>query len=245
MSAEWKFMCATNIHGVSDMCQVPAWVLSAQQRTNLMKALVSCQWGRQTSKPTQINVWDVAGGAKCSESKYSRIKTKVTLVGRTRWPYSLLDEGGRLPAKAEWNGQRAMQKTRGCRWWSSWPCINQASQGPHPFVTSMLLLLPSRGGIYVPLHLGLPLVRTSHTCSSAFIYPLGSLRSPWCKEVQASLLETKVPQQLDKSVRLPRTISGLKLRGWSQMSEAEEPLRWHSTKTQENINQCCYATLCF
>ena len=49
-------MCATNIHGVSDMCQVPAWVLSAQQRTNLMKALVSCQWGRQINKPTQTNV---------------------------------------------------------------------------------------------------------------------------------------------------------------------------------------------
>lgn len=142
MSAEWKFMCATNIHGVSDMCQVPAWVLNAQQRTNPMKALVSCQWGRQTSKSTQINVWDVAGGGKCSESKYSRIKPRVTAEGSTQWHYSLLDEGGQLPAKAEWNGQRAMQTTRGCRGWSSWPCISQASQGPHPFVTSMLLLLP-------------------------------------------------------------------------------------------------------
>ena len=245
MSAEWKFMCATNIHGVSDMCQIPAWVLNAQQRTNPMKALVSCQWGRQTSKSTQINVWDVAGGGKCSESKYSRIKTRVTVEGSTQWHYSLLDEGGQLPAKAEWNGQRAMQTTRGCRGWSSWPCISQASQGPHPFVTSMLLLLPARGGIYVRLHLGLPLVRTSHTCSPAFIYPLGSLRPSWCKEVQASLLETKVPQQLDTSVRSPRTIRGLQLRGWSQVRGAEELLRCHSTKTQENINQCCYTALCF
>lgn len=186
--------------------------------------------------------WQVV---KCSESKYSKLKTRVTVVGRMWWHYSLLDEGSQLPAKAEWNGQRAMQTTRGCRGWSSRPCINQASQGPHPFVTSMLLILPARGGIYVPLHLGLPLVRTSHTCSPAFIYPLGSLRPPWCKEVQASLLETKVPQRLDKSVRLPRTIRGLQLRGWSQVRGAEEPLRCHSTKTQENINQGCYAALRF
>ena len=183
--------CVQPVFMESDMCQFPAWVLNTHQITNPMKALVSCQWGRQTSKPTQINVWDVAGGGKCSESKYSRIKTRVfILVGRTRWHYSLLDEGGQPPAKAAWNGQRAMQTTRGCRGWSSWPCISQASQGPHPCVTSMLLLLPARGSIYVPLHLALQFVRTRHTCRPAFIYPLGSLRPPWCKEVQASLLET-------------------------------------------------------
>lgn len=190
MSAEWKFMCATSIHGVWHV-PVPGLGAEHNQRTNPMKALVSCQWRRQTSKPTQINVWDVAGGGKWSESKYSRIKTRVfILVGRTRWHYSLLDEGGQPPAKAAWNGQRAMQTTRGCRGWSSWPGISQASQGPHPCVTSMLLLLPARGSIYVPLHLALQFVRTRHTCRPTFIYPLGSLRPPWCKEVQASLLET-------------------------------------------------------
>lgn len=129
MSAEWKFMCATSIHGV---WHVPVPGLGAEhfgkEQTQWGPGFLSVRADKQTNT-NKCETWQVVVSAQKVSTAGQRLESysgeqsmvALQLIG-WRWPAS-------CKGCMKWAESHA--DNRGCRGWSSWPCISQASQGPH------------------------------------------------------------------------------------------------------------------